>query len=625
MNYLQKTISVIILLLAVHLVGAQSMKISGVVTAAEDGYPLPGVNVIVQGVAGQGTITDLNGKYSISVPQGKSLVFKYVGYKDQTILIKQNSVVNVVMESDSKMLEEVVAIGYGTMKKSDLTGSVVSVKSDALQKTPAAGMDQALQGRAAGVTVNTNSGQPGASAEVRIRGIGTVNGSSPVYVVDGVMVSDISFLSPNDIESTEILKDASATAIYGSRGANGVILVTTKKGKAGSSKIDFDAYYGVQNRWNKLSLMKSKEFAKMIIDLKGTDSEIDYYNSHGFNKWLSAYRLGKSSYFPNNLDYSSIETDWQDEVFNENAPIQNYNLTFSGSNDKTTFSLSGNYFNQDGTIIGSNYERLGLRINTSSQIKKWLKVGENLAFMHATGRNAMNNNSSPMASVLSAALAMAPWDPTHYPTGSVNNLGEDLSGHISASSNFKTVTNPYSMLEMSHPEDIYERWVGDVFLDITPIKGLVIHSDVNMDLSNNSSRLFKEAYEYSFYDKNPKNYLSSTLIKYSTVVLENTATYTKDFGKHSLTAMVGQTTEEYNYYSIGGSGSSILNPVSSNWYLSQTTDDQTNASDAVSRTRRFSLLSTSTSGPMPQVCSLKIYGDIFHLLLWRGEFQKNHG
>jgi TonB-dependent SusC/RagA subfamily outer membrane receptor len=247
MNKLRKSFSVIILLLAAQLSFAQSAKITGVVTAAEDGFPLPGVNVIIQGVTGQGTITDMDGKYSISVPQGKSLQFKYIGYKDYLATIKPGStVVNVVLESDAKMLDEVVAIGYGTMKKSDLTGSVSSIKSDALQKTPASGLDQALQGRAAGVTVNANSGQPGASAKILIRGIGSaIGGSDPIYVVDGMITTNISFLNPNDIESTEVLKDASATAIYGSRGANGVILVTTKKGKEGKTNISLNAYAGV--------------------------------------------------------------------------------------------------------------------------------------------------------------------------------------------------------------------------------------------------------------------------------------------------------------------------------------------------------------------------------------------
>lgn len=590
MNYLRKTFSVILFILAAQIISAQTVKVTGVVTAAEDKLPLPGVSVIVLGVTGAGTITDLDGKYSINVPEGKSLTFRYVGYKQQNIVVKQASVINVVLESDSKMLDEVVAIGYGTMKKSDLTGSVTSIKADALKKTPASGLDQALQGRAAGVTVNANSGQPGAAAEVRIRGIGTVNNSSPIYVVDGVMVSDITFLSPNDIESTEILKDASATAIYGSRGANGVILISTRKGKEGKSNISFNAYWGVQNRWRKLDLMQRDEFATTLVNLANIRTEKQVYQEQGFKSWLSLYRLG-SKYFPTNFDYSAQETDWQDEVFNSNAVIQNYNIAINGGTDKNNYAFSADYFNQDGTIIGSNYDRFTLRYNSSYKVRNWLKIGENLSFMSSTGRNAMNNNSSPGASILSAALAMAPWDPTRYPAGSVNSDGKDLGEQIAASSNFKNVTNPLSMVENSHPETNTERWVGDVYMEITPAKHFVLRSDLSMDLSNNRYKLFKESYEYSSYDKSAKNYLASNMSRYSTLMLENTLTYKNEIDKHSFSAMIGQTTEQFSYYSIGGSGASILNPVESNWYLNQTTEDRTDAGDGVSRTRRFSLLS----------------------------------
>lgn len=601
MNCFRKIISVILLLVAVQLVTAQSVKVSGTVTASEDGLALPGANIIVMGTTSQGTITDIDGKYTINVPVGKSIVFRYVGYKDQTVEVKQAGVINIALQSADHILNEVVAIGYGTMKKSDLTGSVASIKSDALQKTPAAGLDQALQGRAAGVTVNANTGQPGAAATIRIRGTGSVmGGSDPIYVVDGMIVTNISFLNPNDIQSTEVLKDASATAIYGSRGANGVILVTTKQGQEGKVNISLNAYAGVQNRWNKLDLMQRDEFVKTIIALNNVTSEKNYYNKNGFNKWLTAYRLGNSPYFPvvksdqnpNGFDYSSVDTDWQDEVFNENALIQNYYLSFDGGSKTDRYNMSVGYFNQDGTIIGSNYERLTLRLNSTHKMNKWLTVGENVSFNTSRGRNAMNNNSSPGASVLSAALAMAPWDPTHYSDGAVNNVGKDLSGRIAASSNFRNVTNPFSMVEMSHPESIEERWVGDAHIEINPFKGMVLRSAVNFDHAYVRNRLFKEEYQYSSYDtSNGPNFLQSSITRYNTMIYENTLTYNTSFGsKHNLTAMIGQTTEEYNYYTLGGSGAAILDPVENNWYLKMTSANKTYASDNVSRSRMFSLL-----------------------------------
>lgn len=579
------------LFIAQILFAQNSVRVAGVVIGEEDNLPVIGANVTVKGTT-QGTITDLDGNFDLSVAVGSTLNVSYMGYiTHEQKITASNASMRIVLKSDTYLLDEFVAVGYGVMKKSDLTGAVSSVKADQLQKTPASGLDQALQGKVAGVTVNANTGQPGAEAEVRIRGIGTVNESGPLYVVDGVMVSNISFLSPNDIESTEILKDASATAIYGSRGANGVILVTTKQGKEGKSTISFNAYWGLQNRWKKLDLMKRDEFASTIVKLADVRKEQQIFEEQGFDGWLSIYRLGKSSYYPENFDYSSQETDWQDEVFNKNALIQNYSLSISGGTEKSNYAFSASYFNQDGTIIGSNYERLTLRFNSSHKVRNWLKIGENLSFMSSEGRNAMNNSSSPGASVLSAALAMAPWDPTHYPEGSVNNEGKDISGQIAASSNFKNVVNPFSMVQNSHPKDIIERWVGDIYVEITPIKNLVLRSDLSMDLSNNRNKLFKEAYRYSDFDKADKNYLSSDMKRYCTLMVENTLTYSNTIGKHSFSAMAGQTTEEYNYYTIGGSGASILNPTETNWYLNQTTEDRTNAGDDVKRTRRFSLLS----------------------------------
>ena len=260
---MRRILPFICLLLSILQAHAQTLTVSGTVTSADDSYPLPGVSVVVKGTM-QGTFTDSDGIYSIEIVSGQTLVFSSIGFLDHEETMNRGGKLDVALASDAQMLDEVVAIGYGVMKKSDLTGSVASVKGDQLKKTPAAGLDQALQGVAAGVTVNASSGQPGAAAEVRIRGIGTVNNSSPIYVVDGVIVDNINYLSPNDIASTEILKDASATAIYGSRGANGVILVTTRKGTGdGKVNVSLDAYAGIQNRWRSLDLMGAHEFAQL--------------------------------------------------------------------------------------------------------------------------------------------------------------------------------------------------------------------------------------------------------------------------------------------------------------------------------------------------------------------------
>jgi TonB-linked SusC/RagA family outer membrane protein len=596
---MKKLLSVFMLAFLAHGLSAQDVwRVSGVVTDAEDPLGLPGVSVFVQGST-VGTATDMDGKYSLSIPKGKSLTFSYMGYKTQTIAVKGNEEIDVVMTIDALLLNEVVAIGYGTMKKSDLTGAISSIKGDALKRTPASNLTQALQGRAAGVTVNANSGQPGAAATVRIRGIGTLNNNDPIYVVDGIIVSDISFLNANDIESTEILKDASASAIYGSRGANGVVLITTKRGRDKEGKISFDSYIGIQNRWRKLDLMKSKEFARTLVEMNEVQSEINFFNNRGLQPWLQSYRLGTSAYYPTvksatnptGFDYANQETDWQDEVFVANAPIQSYNLSFNGGDDKRQYALSAGYFDQKGTIIGSYYKRLTLRANSSYQIRKWLNIGETMTYMTSTARNAPMNNGSSGASVLTAALAMAPWDPTHYPVGSVNSKGEDIGGRPAAASNFKNVVNPFSMVETSHPMDYTDRLVGDVHLTLTPIEGLSIRSAMSLDYSLLRNRSFSEKYEYSSYDKRDKNFISSSFSRYSSFIVENTATYAKTIDKHSFSLMAGQTTEEWNYYNLGLSGSSILNPVESNWYVSQATADfPVKPGDGVDRTRMLSFL-----------------------------------
>ena len=564
-------------------------KVGGVVTAADDGLPLPGVAVVIKGTT-QGTETDLDGNYTLSVAEGQTLLFSCIGYADKEVRVT-GSRIDVALETDSFLLDEVVAIGYGVMKKSDLTGSVASVKGEQLQRTPAAGLDQALQGVAAGVTVNASSGQPGAAAEVRIRGIGTVNNAAPIYVVDGVIVDNIGYLSPSDIASTEILKDASATAIYGSRGANGVILVTTKKGASdGKVSVAFDAYAGVQNAWRKLDLMDAQEFARTLANV-GTIGGASILESQGLDAWVRARLIGsRSLYHPSNMDYGKVDTDWQEEVFRRNALIQNYHVSANGGNDKGSWSMSAGYFTQDGTVIGSDYTRLSLRANSSYQVSRYVKVGENLSLMTSHGRNAMNNNSSPAASILSAAIAMAPWDPARYPQGAHNYLGTDLGGQISAASNFKNVTNPLSMVEYTHPSDRTERWIGDVYLDVTPVKGLVWHTDVSMDLTNVRHQSFKEAYQHSNYDKTEKNFLEKSMSRYANLIGETTLTWIHDFGRHSVNVMGGMTVEQYNYDTIGGSGASILNPRENNWYLSQTTEDRNPASDGASMSRRQSFL-----------------------------------
>ena len=578
-------------------------KVSGVVTDAADGEPLIGATVMLKEKPGHGVATDIDGRYTLDADAGQTLVVSYVGYTSQNRKVTAGVLTyDFALESAAEMLQEVVAIGYGTVKKSDLTGSVTTVGSDKLTKTPASSLANALQGQAAGVSVNSLTGRPGASAEVRIRGVGTINGASPIYVVDGVITDDISFLSPNDIEHTEILKDASATAIYGSRGANGVIIVTTRSGRKQNARITFDGYIGFQRRWKKLDVMNAQDFADAYININANNSSRTYYENNGFNKWLGVFMgVAASDYYPSiydpetnptGFDYASQNTDWQDEIFRTGL-IQNYHLAIEGGTDQFNYSASGSWFGQQGIIKGSDYSRFTGRLNTSYQAFPWLKIGENISFMASVAKNAYesgDNSESAGANIISAAFAMAPWDPTHYPEGSVNRKGKDLSGQIAAGSNFKNVTNPFSMIEYSHPKARNERWVGNVYIDLTPVKHFILHSSYSFDYRITTDKSFMDSYEVSAYDKREKNFLSSSMARSYYWNVDNILTYTNTFGKNDLSAMVGFTVEEYNYYSIGNSGSSIINPVERNWYLSQVTDDFGTPSDGVARNRRQSWL-----------------------------------
>ncbi|MDR0863733.1 MAG: TonB-dependent receptor [Candidatus Symbiothrix sp.] len=617
---MKKLLTLFFLTLFTQLVCAQTnWEVSGVVTDAEDGLPLPGVTVSIQGLM-QGTVTDIDGHFSLSVPQGKSVEFSYIGYKTQTVVIKNNAVLTIEMSVDSRMLDEVVAIGYGSIKKSDLTGAVGSVSGDKLRAAPVAKLDQALQGRMAGVTVNSNSGQPGADATIRIRGVGSLNASAPVYVVDGLITDNINFLSTSDIASLEVLKDASAQAIYGARGANGVILITTKKGSnTGKTNLTFESYLGTQNRWKSLDIMKRDEMANTIAILGRTKGELDKI---GLNEWIrSNYTPNNSTYYPRiveyntdssvktpGIDYTLYDTNWQDEIFRKDAMIQNYYFSADGGSEKTNYMFSANYFDQEGTLIGSMYNRLTLRLNTSFQVRNWLRIGENLSFTTSHNRNVQGNGNTAL---IASAISMAPWDPVIYPEGSLSGYPNrnpeqqrDLSGRYSTPSLFRNVTHPYNQVYHTDPYNNNEDWVGDVFLEITPVKGLVLRGDISMKLWNGIERTYTPLLPSSdvTYGSIDKNGVSAWMTRSNQLTYEGTATYnTVIANKHAITILAGATTEEYNYYRINAGGSELINTDSRNWYVGQTPDEiryndsgtpysTRSGSDSVDKTRMVSLL-----------------------------------
>lgn len=577
---------------------AQGIRVTGTVTSSEDGLPVSGVTVMIEGTS-IGTTTGEDGSYAITLrSDSDALVFACLGFSDVKVKPAGKSLIDVTISPDTTMLDELVVIGYGTVRKSDLTGAVSSVKGDELKKASVASVGAALQGKVAGVTVTSNTGQPGTDVAIRIRGIGSVNaGVSPLYVVDGMIVSDIGFLSPNDIETTEVLKDAASAAIYGSRAANGVILITTKSAsKAEKASITFETYAGVQTRWKKLSLMNSADHIATYFKLNNPSSgELGAYQEGGLNGWLNYARIGGVSDFAlagtgdGQFDYGSQNTDWQDEVF-RSAAIQNYYIAIDSGSRKVSQTFSANYFSQDGTIIGSWYKRLNLHYNATSQIKDWLKFGSSLNFSSTKSRWSLNNNSQPGASVISAAMAMAPWDPVRYPAGTKNSNGEDMGGKIAAASNFKNVVNPLSMAEHSHPRGSGERFVGQIFADINIVKGLVFHSDFNADISYNHSRSFTEKYYHSNADKMDKNMISQNMNRYSTLSFNNYATWTKSFGKHNLSVMGGQTIEISKNEGVGVGGATLLHSDERFWSLNYATTDFTYGGSFYGPYRRMSFI-----------------------------------
>lgn len=601
---LDRILIILMMLVAGMTATAQDRTVTGTVISAEDGEPLIGATVRVKGVPARAAVTDIDGVYTINAAPGQTLLFTYVGYNDADRKVTSTTTtLDVTMEVSGESLDDLVVIGYGTVKKSDLTGSVSSVSSDKLTKTPAASLSNALQGQVAGVTVNSLTGRPGAGAEVRIRGVGSINGAAPIYVVDGVICDDIDFLAPNDIDHIEVLKDASATAIYGARGANGVIIVSTKGGGLNRpTQVTLNAYVGLQQRWKKQDVMNARQFADTYVAINGNAASKKVYAEQGFNQWLALYQgVRNSDYYPTvynadtnptGFDYSAVDTDWQDVVF-RNGMIQNYHLSLDGGSDRLSYSMSGSWFQQDGIIIGSDFSRFTARMNTSFQAFPWLKIGENISFVASVAKNAYesgDNSESAGANIISAAFAMAPWDPTRYPEGSVNRKGKDLSGAISAGSNFKNVTNPLSMVEYSHPKTRNERWVGNVFAELTPLKHFNFRTSYSFDYKLTTDKSFADAYEVSAYDKRDKNFLASSMARTYYWNVDNILNWRQNFGPNDISAMAGFTIEEYNYYSIGNSGSTIINPVDRNWYLSQVTDDFGRPSDGVARNRRQSWL-----------------------------------
>jgi TonB-linked SusC/RagA family outer membrane protein len=499
-----------------------------------NGEPLIGVTISVEG-AEVGTVTDEEGNYSISAPGGSSLVFSYVGYETQTVAIGDRSTLNVTLVEEVSALDEVVVIGYGTQRRSDLTGSVSQVGAREVNAFPATNVLQTLNGRAAGVQVSQTTGAPGAGLNVRIRGTNSIQGGNePLYVVDGFPIfgNNPTVLNNMDVESIEILKDASATAIYGSRGANGVIIITTKQGSEGDTRVDVDFSYSEQTLRKKLDLMNAQEYAS-LYNIQAANDNIEPYFSES---QIAGFGEG---------------FDWQDFVF-QKAPMQSSGINVNGGNAKTRFSVSGSYLGQEGIVKGSDYNRYSLRSNVDHDISEKFNVSLSSTFTNLATARRDSDGGARGNSMIGAALSAAP---------TLTPFNNDGSYRVLANSYpfvAPDIINPINFINEQSTEIKANVFLANAALNFKPVPELTIK--ISGGIENRDDRT--DGYTTRrFINSNGSASVSTS--QFRSLLSENTISYTKTFAEvHSLSAVVGVTYQNFLTTFLAGSGVGFLTDVS---------------------------------------------------------------
>lgn len=521
----------------------QEKNINGVVLD-NNGVPVIGANVLIKGTT-TGTITDVDGKFSLNnVPASATLVVSYMGYHTLEVSANQPLPIRITLKEDQHALDEVIVIGYGTMKKSDVTGAISTVSEEKLSRQPVANVSSALQGLATGVSVTSNSGSPGSAATIRIRGVGTVNDAEPLFVVDGMPVTDINYLSTSDIQSMEILKDASASAIYGSRGANGVILITTKKGTAGKTTISFDAYWGTSKIINNLDLMTGPEW-------------------YDYQEELNAIRKAPIDL---GLVDRNTSTNWMDEI-SQTAFMQNYSVGISGgkANDYK-FNLGLNYISQEGTIKRTKYERFNVRQSTEKTVvKDHLTVGSNFSIAKSTATSISEFTSSGLYDadygVISNAIRLDPVTPAVNPDGSYG-----YSPYID-------YYNPLASVMYGDRNTDKLAAIGNLYGEWQIIKGLKFRSSFGAEIRRIDSKTFTPVYQVSNSQKNLESSLTKSRINGDYYTFENTLSYDKTFGKkHTISAIVGYTNEWGRRESLSVGAKDLIGESDNLHYIDATLD-----------------------------------------------------
>jgi TonB-linked SusC/RagA family outer membrane protein len=541
MKTIVRVLYLLVFLIMVQISYAQEVSITGKVTSA-DGTGMPGASVLIKGTT-TGVPTDIDGQYSISVPGPTSvLVFSMIGMATQEIPVGSKTVIDVVLQDDARSLNEVVVVGYGTQRKLDVTGSVTQIKGTEISKQPSMNAVSALQGKVAGVQIN-NSGKPGEAPQIRIRGVGTAYGSAnPLYVVDGVWFDDISFLNSADIESMNILKDASSQSIYGVRAANGVVLITTKKGKSGKAVIDYNGFVGYQKVTNQIKMANASEYATMV-------NELSVIN--GKPAFLDPTQYGEG-------------TDWYHQIL-RNAFITNHQLSVSGGGEKTSYNFSLGYLNQDGVVEKNNFKRYTARLQNDFQVLKSLKIGY-------TATGAFSQSKDEAGGIFRQLYSAGPVVPVYYSDGT---YGDPTDYNLGDGNNY----NPQATIDFFNQNTKKILLNGNAYAELNILDGLTFRTSLGGRYGQDETRSYTPQYVATFKQRNTTSRLEFTRPQSRYWIFENTLTYTKDLGKHSFTALLGQSAQRDQFYKLTASALNVPYSREGDLYLTLGNADGRNVTD----------------------------------------------
>jgi len=503
---------------------AQQITVTGKVTAAS-GESVPFANVLIKGTS-NGAVTDFDGSYKITAAGNQTLVFSSQGYKTTEIAINNRTSISVTLEEDAMKLDEIVVVGYGSQQKKDLTGAVSLVKADEIQKRQVTTVADGLQGLVTGVKVR-GGGRPGQEANVEIRGLKNLQNTNPLYVIDGLVTSANRDFNPNDIESIQVLKDASAAAIYGSRAANGVIIITTKKGKKGPLQVEVSA--------------KSSFTTMPRYDLMGTEEFAKFNNQAYDNAGIPRQNLNMA-----------VNTDWQDEVF-QTGMIQDYNASFSGGGENSTFFMSGNYFKNEGTVVGTDFDRISFRVNSSGS-KGIFSIGENLAISNS---KTDEMSGAPIIDVYRLLPTIPVYDES--------NPGGYGYGKAGVANTFGT--NPLALADFSNATNENFRIRGNIWSELKFTSWLKYRFNFGYETSFDSYNFMRKLGNWTLNQPYEQSFINQNKGRSETLLYENTLNFKKDFGKHSITALIGQTFQKDNYNQIYGTKRNLLvNPSTGQYF-----------------------------------------------------------